>query len=139
MQPQCQCLKPQPFHIVGITIRNELPNYHPFHCQPLPLPLAAAPMVYIYESTATNNTYLFNTMPLNQSDAESYCQDSGGHLVSYAGADEQTEVEGYYIDKVKDGDGHCEGGCGCDFRRHSSHVVLTATINLAWHNMLVHV
>jgi hypothetical protein len=57
-------------------------------------------MVHIYESVATNNTYLFSTMQVNQSDAETYCQDSGGHLVSFAGADEQTEVEGYYIDKV---------------------------------------
>jgi hypothetical protein len=57
-------------------------------------------MVYIYESSTTNNTYMFNTMLLNQSDAETYCQDNGGHLVSYAGADEQSEVEGYYFDKV---------------------------------------
>jgi hypothetical protein len=67
-------------------------------CQ-LSLSLQPPCMVYIYESTATNNTYMFNTMQLNQSDAESYC-DSGGHLVSYAGADEQIEVDGYYIDKV---------------------------------------
>ncbi len=39
--------------------------------------------MYIYDSPNTNNTYIFNTQRVNQSTAESYCQDQGGHLVSY--------------------------------------------------------
>ncbi len=42
-----------------------------------------APKVYIYDSLNTNNTYIFNSQRVNQSTAESYCQDQGGHLVSY--------------------------------------------------------
>jgi hypothetical protein len=81
-------------------------------------------MVYIYESSTTNNTYMFNTMLLNQSDAETYCQDNGGHLISYAGADEQSEVEGYYIDRV--GSGECRAtGCSLD-AQHCMQVLLQA-------------
>jgi hypothetical protein len=91
-QPHCGLtLVLIPKHLASLCFGMQLYLYKP-------MPTVSVIAAPIYESTATNNTYLFNTMQLNQS--ESYCQDSGGHLVSYAGADEQIEVEGYYIDKV---------------------------------------
>jgi hypothetical protein len=61
----------------------------------------AAPKIYVYESTNTNATYIFNAMRANQSAAEAYCQDQGGHLASFASAGDQSEVEGYFMDQVE--------------------------------------
>ena len=44
--------------------------------------------------------YTLNTCSLTQPEAEQFCRNAGGHLVSYESLEEQQEVEAYYIDKV---------------------------------------
>lgn len=55
---------------------------------------AAAPKVYIYDSDNTNNTYILNAQRTNASAAEQYCQDQGGHLVSFTSQGEQVRSVG---------------------------------------------
>jgi hypothetical protein len=52
---------------------------------------------YNYTSNMTNATYVLNTQPALFNDAETYCTDHGGHLVSYVSLAEQQDVEGYFV------------------------------------------
>jgi hypothetical protein len=49
----------------------------------------AAKAVYTYTSATTNNTYTLNTEPANATVAEAFCNDVGGHLVSWISREEQ--------------------------------------------------
>jgi hypothetical protein len=53
------------------------------------MPAAAAPGVFNYTSKINNSTYMLNTNPMANQGAESFCNDYGGHLVSYGSAAEQ--------------------------------------------------
>ena len=44
---------------------------------------------YTFTSDVTNNTYILNTAPAKFTDAEDFCTDQGGHLVSYGSMAEQ--------------------------------------------------
>jgi hypothetical protein len=57
-----------------------------------PPAFAAAPSVYIYNSTISALSYILNTEPTNFTSAEEWCKLSGGHLVSYTSLAEQAEV-----------------------------------------------
>ncbi len=59
-------------------------------------PRCAAPGVFWYTSEITNSTYILNQFAGNFTNATSFCNDNGGHLVSYVSVEEQEEVEGYY-------------------------------------------
>jgi hypothetical protein len=50
-----------------------------------------------YTNVTTNTTYILNTKKMNFSQAESYCNDNGGHLASWNNREEQMEVEQYFI------------------------------------------
>jgi hypothetical protein len=50
-----------------------------------------------YTSNVTNSTYMLNTSPANFLDAETNCRLNGGHLTSYASAEEQRDVEAYFV------------------------------------------
>ena len=50
-----------------------------------------------YSSNVTNGTYMLNTTPANFLDAETNCRLNGGHLTSYASAEEQRDVEAYFV------------------------------------------
>jgi hypothetical protein len=50
---------------------------------------AAAPGVFNYTSRINNSTYMLNTNPMAYQGAESFCNDYGGHLVSYGSGAEQ--------------------------------------------------
>ena len=52
----------------------------------------AAPNVFNYTSSINNSTYMLNTNPMAFEGAESFCNDYGGHLVSYGSKAEQMEV-----------------------------------------------
>jgi hypothetical protein len=56
-------------------------------------PLAAAAYEFLYESAATQSSYVLNTNPMNQKDAEQFCRDNGMHLVTWESRAEQNEVE----------------------------------------------
>jgi hypothetical protein len=51
---------------------------------------AAVPGIFNYTTKTTNCTYQLNTNPMAFMDADMYCQDQGGHLVSYGGQLAQT-------------------------------------------------
>jgi hypothetical protein len=55
-------------------------------------PAAAAPGVFNYTSKINNSTYMLNTNPMAFEGAEGFCNDYGGHLVSYGSKTEQQEV-----------------------------------------------
>jgi hypothetical protein len=55
---------------------------------------ASAPGAYYYTSKS-GSTYIWNTSTASYNESEMACRASGGHLVSWAGAAEQGEVEGY--------------------------------------------
>ena len=61
----------------------------------------AAPNVYYYNSSKTNNTYVLNTNPMNFKSAQSFCNGQGGHLVSYKSYDEQVDVEQHFVKQVR--------------------------------------
>jgi hypothetical protein len=63
----------------------------PFMCKKM------QPGAYVYTSSGSMNTYILNTSATNFMDAEASCNSNGGHLVYYDSADEQAEVEQYYI------------------------------------------
>jgi hypothetical protein len=44
---------------------------------------------YNFTSNSTNSTYILNTQPATFANAESFCSDQGGHLVSYGSLKEQ--------------------------------------------------
>jgi hypothetical protein len=44
---------------------------------------------YSFTSNRTNSTYILNTKPATFTDAEAFCSDQGGHLVSYGNLREQ--------------------------------------------------
>ncbi len=48
-------------------------------------------------ANSTNNTYCLNTNMTGVDAGEQYCNDLGGHLVSWNSQAEQTEVEGYWV------------------------------------------
>jgi hypothetical protein len=48
-------------------------------------------------SPITNDTYMLNTELLNAIDAEQQCRLAGGHLTSYHSAEEQQDVEMYFM------------------------------------------
>jgi hypothetical protein len=48
--------------------------------------------VFNYTSKINNSTYMLNTNPMAFEGAESFCNDYGGHLVSYGSKAEQQEV-----------------------------------------------
>lgn len=56
------------------------------------MPAAAAPGVFNYTSKINNSTYMLNTNPMAFEGAESFCNDYGGHLVSYGSKSEQQDV-----------------------------------------------
>jgi hypothetical protein len=58
-----------------------------------PVPAAVLGPQGKYVSPTTNQTYLLNTKLMNFSEAELYCNDNGGHLVSYLSQAEQYEIE----------------------------------------------
>jgi hypothetical protein len=51
-----------------------------------------------YTDKKSGASYLYNSEEVIQSDAEQWCNDKGGHLVSYESLEEQKAVEGYFID-----------------------------------------
>ncbi len=51
-----------------------------------------------YTDKTTGAAYLYNSDEMVQADAEQWCNDQGGHLVSYENLAEQRNVEGYFID-----------------------------------------
>jgi hypothetical protein len=53
---------------------------------------ATAPGVFNYTSKINNSTYMLNTNPMAFEGAEGFCNDYGGHLVSYGSKMEQQEV-----------------------------------------------
>jgi hypothetical protein len=61
----------------------------------------AAPGFFHYTSNSTNNSYILSTYTnYSHSAAQAYCNRQGGHLVAWASAEEQAEVEQYYITQV---------------------------------------
>ena len=48
-------------------------------------------------SSSTGNTFYLNTTPSSFNEAEEGCKKGGGHLAAFESADEQAEVEQYYI------------------------------------------
>ena len=58
---------------------------------------SAAYAVFYYKSGIQGDVYVLNTKPTAYSAAELFCQGQGGHLAAYASADEQGEVEAYFI------------------------------------------
>jgi hypothetical protein len=51
-----------------------------------------------YTDKKSGASYLYSSEELIQSDAEFWCNDRGGHLVSYESLEEQKAVEGYFMD-----------------------------------------
>lgn len=51
---------------------------------------------FAYTSAATGVKYLLHTAPQRFAAAEQFCNDAGGHLVSYGSPGEQQEVEGHF-------------------------------------------
>ena len=49
-----------------------------------------------YTDKKSGASYLYNSDEVIQSDAEQWCNDNGGHLVSYESLEEQKNVEGYF-------------------------------------------
>ncbi len=65
----------------------------------------AAPGLFYYTSNATNNSYILSTYENHTwAQAQQFCNDRCGNLVSYSNVEEQVEVEKYYTDMV---------GCCC--------------------------
>lgn len=56
------------------------------------LPRANKPLVALYTSSASQNTYMLNTTAADQYAAEDACVQWGAHLVSYTSKEEQNEV-----------------------------------------------
>jgi hypothetical protein len=54
----------------------------------------------IYTTKSTNTTFVLNLTAMDQSTAEQYCIDKGGHLAAYVSSVEQNEVEQFYIKNV---------------------------------------
>lgn len=52
--------------------------------------------MFNFTSTINNSTYYLNTNPMAFEGAEAFCNDKGGHLVSYGSAVEQKEVSGHH-------------------------------------------
>jgi hypothetical protein len=63
----------------------------PFMCKKL------QPGAYVYTSNVTATTYILNTSYAGFMDAEAACNSNGGHLAYFETADEQEEVEAYYV------------------------------------------
>jgi hypothetical protein len=53
--------------------------------------------VFSYGSSVANATFLLNTAPMPQPQAQRFCQAAGGHLAAYLRAAEQAEVEGHFL------------------------------------------
>jgi hypothetical protein len=49
----------------------------------------AAPGIYYWTSDMSNNTYILNQFVSNFTVAQQFCNDNGGHLVSYNSFEEQ--------------------------------------------------
>lgn len=49
----------------------------------------AAPGIYYWTSDMSNNTYILNQFVSNFTVAQQFCNDNGGHLVSYNSLEEQ--------------------------------------------------
>ena len=49
----------------------------------------------MYESRNTQSSYILNTNPMNQKDAEDFCRGNGMHLVTWASRAEQNEVRAF--------------------------------------------
>ncbi len=63
--------------------------------------MPAAPGLFYYTSNTTNNSYILSTFENNTwAQAQQFCNDRCGNLVSYSNVEEQLEVEKYYIDMV---------------------------------------
>ena len=52
-------------------------------------------------SNTSNATYLLNTCSLDQPAAQQFCNDNGGHLVSFKSLQEQQDVEDYFVNQVR--------------------------------------
>ena len=74
-----------------------------------PRPLPAAPYEFSYSSASSKSSYILNTNPMNQADAEQFCRDNGMHLVTWESAAEQNEV------RRRRSSSHCP--CRCCWRR----------------------
>jgi hypothetical protein len=56
------------------------------------LPCPAAPYEFLHNSASQQSSYILNTNPMTQLDAEQFCRDNGMHLVTWASRAEQNEV-----------------------------------------------
>jgi nitrous oxide reductase accessory protein NosL len=56
--------------------------------------------VFNYTSSKSRATYMLNTNLLSQEDAQTFCNDQGGHLAGYDSLAEQIEVEQRFIKDV---------------------------------------
>jgi hypothetical protein len=50
---------------------------------PVPVHRFAAPGIFHYNSKSLNNTYILNQFVANFTNASNFCNDNGGHLVSW--------------------------------------------------------
>ncbi len=53
--------------------------------------------MFNYSSAIANATFLLNTAPMPQPQAERFCQAQGGHLAAFLTPEEQAEVEGHFL------------------------------------------
>jgi hypothetical protein len=65
----------------------------------LPACLPTAPQEFRYDSNAQNSSYILNTNPMSQTDAEEFCRCNGMHLVTWASRAEQNEVRAQLQDR----------------------------------------
>jgi hypothetical protein len=56
----------------------------------------AAPAMYDYTSR-NGGRFILNTIPASFAAGERFCNDQGGHLAAFVSADEQSEVEQYFL------------------------------------------
>jgi hypothetical protein len=61
---------------------------------------AAAPATSNMTSTVSGNTFILNTAPVQQAEAQEACNAAGGHLASYSSQEEQQEVEANFVGRV---------------------------------------
>lgn len=68
------------------------------HAHP-PRAAALAPLKLYNSSISKGSQFLWNTLPMNFSAAQQYCNDQGGHLASFVSLPEQRDVEQYLINQ----------------------------------------